>query len=128
MRDTLAESGVPLEGVRLVDGSGLSSLDRVTPRALATILLEAWRRRPARRYFTGALARPGRDGTLQHRLLRPPARGAVLGKTGTTDLSSALSGYVRSRYAFVVIVNGSPVRWWAAHAAQDRFAELLAAQ
>jgi D-alanyl-D-alanine carboxypeptidase len=52
----------------------------------------------------------------------------VLGKTGTTDDSSALSGFVRDRYAFVVIVNGHPVRWWAAHAAQDRVAEVLAAQ
>jgi len=128
VRSVLAEQGVPLAGVRLGDGSGLSSLDRVTPRALVTILTNAWRERTIRRYFTSALARPGRTGTLRHRLLRGRARTAVLGKTGTTDDSSALSGYVRDRYAFVVIVNGHPVRWWAAHAAQDRVVEVLAAQ
>jgi serine-type D-Ala-D-Ala carboxypeptidase/endopeptidase (penicillin-binding protein 4) len=124
----LVERGVPLAGVRLVDGSGLSSLDRLTPRALTTILADAWRDPRLREYFAGSLARPGEEGTLQHRLLRGPARLAVLGKTGTTDESSALSGYVAGRYAFVVIENGNPVRWWAAHAAQDRVAELLAAQ
>jgi D-alanyl-D-alanine carboxypeptidase/D-alanyl-D-alanine-endopeptidase (penicillin-binding protein 4) len=124
----LAERAIPLTGVRIVDGSGLSSLDRLTPRALAAILTDAWREPRLRRYLAGALARPGRTGTLEHRLLRGPARRTVLGKTGTTDESSALSGYVAGRYAFVVIENGNPVRWWAAHAAQDRVAELLAAQ
>ena len=128
VRGVLAERGIPLAGVRIGDGSGLSSLNRMTPRALVSILASAWNERAIRPYFAGALARPGRKGTLQHRLLRGPARTTVLGKTGTTDESSALSGYVRGRYAFVVIVNGHPVRWWAAHAAQDRVAELLAAQ
>ena len=51
----------------------------------------------------------------------------VIGKTGTTDLASVLSGFVRGRYAFSVIENGSPVPWWTAHEAQDRFVRLLAA-
>src|SRR5205823_12571979 len=32
VRTTLAEAGIPLAGVRIVDGSGLSSLDRLTAR------------------------------------------------------------------------------------------------
>lgn len=128
VRGVLAEHGIPLAGVRIGDGSGLSSLDRVTPRALVTILASAWRERRIRRWFASALARPGRKGTLHHRLLSGPARWTVRGKTGTTNESSALSGYVRGRYAFVVIVNGNPVHWWAAHATQDRVAQLLAAQ
>jgi D-alanyl-D-alanine carboxypeptidase/D-alanyl-D-alanine-endopeptidase (penicillin-binding protein 4) len=38
----LAQAGVPLEGVRLVDGSGLSLLDRLTPAALASLLTTMW--------------------------------------------------------------------------------------
>jgi D-alanyl-D-alanine carboxypeptidase len=51
----------------------------------------------------------------------------VHAKTGTTDLASALSGYVRSLFAFSVVQNGYPVSWWATRKAQDRFATALAA-
>jgi D-alanyl-D-alanine carboxypeptidase/D-alanyl-D-alanine-endopeptidase (penicillin-binding protein 4) len=128
VRRVLAERGVPLAGVRIADGSGLSSRDRTTPRALAAILVRAWGDRQLRPDFLRALAAPGREGTLRHRFLAPPARGVVRAKTGTTSLASTLSGFVRSRYAFVVIQNGSPVSYWATHAAQDRFVTLLAAQ
>jgi D-alanyl-D-alanine carboxypeptidase len=66
------------------------------------------------------------SGTLQDRMERRPARGAVRAKTGTTDRASALSGYVRRRYVFAVVQNGSPVATYAARRAQDRFATALA--
>ena len=42
LRGILAERMVPLEGVRIADGSGLSALDRITPKAVLTILQRAW--------------------------------------------------------------------------------------
>jgi serine-type D-Ala-D-Ala carboxypeptidase/endopeptidase (penicillin-binding protein 4) len=126
VRRVLRERGIPLSGVRVADGSGLSPLDRVTPRALAAILVDAWADPGLRPTFVGALAVAGVDGTLRHRFLSSPARGVVRAKTGTTSRASALSGFVGNRYAFVVIQNGSPVSFWAAHQAQDRFVELLA--
>jgi D-alanyl-D-alanine carboxypeptidase/D-alanyl-D-alanine-endopeptidase (penicillin-binding protein 4) len=128
VRRVLRERGIPLAGVRVADGSGLSSLDHVTPRALAAILVQAWQDPGLRPAFVRALAVAGRDGTLRHRFLTSPVRGSVRAKTGTTTQASALSGFVRDRYAFVVIQNGTPVSTWAAHRAQDRFVELLAAQ
>ena len=47
-------------------------------------------------------------------------------KTGTTDEASALAGFVRDRYVFAVLQNGSPVDAWAARLAQDRFVTVLA--
>jgi len=73
------------------------------------------------------MAVAGYSGTLVHRLLGPRTRGTVIGKTGTTDLASVLSGFVHGHYAFAVIENGTPVPWWTARAAQDRFVQLLAA-
>ena len=55
-----------------------------------------------------------------------PARGRVRAKTGTTRASSALSGYVGTRYVFAVLQNGSPINWTKARRAQDRFAQALA--
>lgn len=128
VRTTLAEAGIPLAGVRIVDGSGLSPLDRLTARALVGILQAGWEDPAIRSPFVSALAVAGRSGTLKDRLRTPPARGVVLGKTGTTSVASALSGFVRQRYVFSVLQNGNPVSYWWARRAQDRFATVLAAQ
>jgi D-alanyl-D-alanine carboxypeptidase/D-alanyl-D-alanine-endopeptidase (penicillin-binding protein 4) len=127
-RAALAEAGVPLAGLRLVDGSGLSSLDRLTARSLAALLRAAWADLDVRPYLLAALPVAGISGTLTERMRRPPARGNVHAKTGTTSLASALSGYVKRRYVFSVLQNGSPVSSFWARRAQDRFATALAAQ
>jgi serine-type D-Ala-D-Ala carboxypeptidase/endopeptidase (penicillin-binding protein 4) len=127
VRRVLAQNGVPLEGVTIADGSGLSSLDRLTPQALVAILRQCWSDGPLRGTLVQAMAVAGQSGTLEHRLLGPGTRGTVVGKTGTTDLASVLSGFVHGRYAFAVMENGTPVPWWTARAAQDRFVQLLAA-
>ncbi len=49
-------------------------------------------------------------------------------KTGTLNGVSALSGYVRERYAFAILVNAPGLSSSTAHAAQDRFATVLADQ
>jgi serine-type D-Ala-D-Ala carboxypeptidase/endopeptidase (penicillin-binding protein 4) len=128
VRVALAEAGVPLAGLRLVDGSGLSSLDRLTARSLAALLRAAWTDPVVRPYLLASLPVAGINGTLSERMRQPPARGNVQAKTGTTSLASALSGYVKRRYVFSVLQNGSPVSSFWARKAQDRFATALAAQ
>jgi D-alanyl-D-alanine carboxypeptidase/D-alanyl-D-alanine-endopeptidase (penicillin-binding protein 4) len=125
---TLAEAGVPLGGVRIVDGSGLSLLDRLTARALGRLLEIAWADPDIGPSLLAALPVAGVNGTLEDRLRKPPARGRVLAKTGTTNEASSLSGYVTDRYAFAVVQNGHPVSYYWARRAQDRFALVLAAQ
>jgi D-alanyl-D-alanine carboxypeptidase/D-alanyl-D-alanine-endopeptidase (penicillin-binding protein 4) len=126
--DALDQAGVPMGGVRIVDGSGLSRLDRLTARALASLLELAWADPDIKPALLAALPVAGINGTLQDRLRTPPARGRVIAKTGTTNEASSLSGYVTDRYAFAVVQNGHPVSYWWARRAQDRFAQVLAAQ
>jgi D-alanyl-D-alanine carboxypeptidase/D-alanyl-D-alanine-endopeptidase (penicillin-binding protein 4) len=128
VRSILAEHLVPLGGVRIADGSGLSALDRLTPKAIVTILQRAWADRDLRPVLFRILPVSGRDGTLEDRMTKPPARGNVRAKTGTLETASALSGFVRERYAFVILQNAPRLSAWAARAAQDRFATVLAAQ
>jgi D-alanyl-D-alanine carboxypeptidase/D-alanyl-D-alanine-endopeptidase (penicillin-binding protein 4) len=128
VRRVLHEAAVPLAGVRIVDGSGLSPRNRLTAAALIGILVGAWNEPTMRASFVHSLAVAGVNGTLEHRMERPPARRAVLAKTGTTSESSALSGYVRTRFAFAILQNGRPVSHFWARRAQDRFARVLAAQ
>jgi D-alanyl-D-alanine carboxypeptidase/D-alanyl-D-alanine-endopeptidase (penicillin-binding protein 4) len=122
----LAEAGVPMTGVRIVDGSGLSQLDRLTANALGSLLKIAWADPTVGPALLASLPVAGVNGTLQHRLSKPPARGRVLAKTGTTDTASSLSGYVSGRYAFAIVQNGHPLSYWWARRAQDRFAQILA--
>ena len=124
----LAEAGVPMAGVRIVDGSGLSRLDRLTANAVAATLKAAWADPTVKPAFVAALPVAGVNGTMEDRLRKAPARGRVLAKTGTTSDASALSGYVSTRFVFTVLQNGHPLSYWWARRAQDRFVEVLAAQ
>jgi serine-type D-Ala-D-Ala carboxypeptidase/endopeptidase (penicillin-binding protein 4) len=127
VRRELSQRGIPLFGVRIADGSGLSRYNRLTGKALTALLLSARSDPALRTPFTRSLPIAGVDGTLEDRMERPPARGNVRAKTGTLNTASALSGYVAGRYVFSVVQNGSPIAWWYARLAQDRFARVLAA-
>ncbi|HEY9457337.1 MAG TPA: D-alanyl-D-alanine carboxypeptidase, partial [Gaiella sp.] len=126
-RVVLAEmrtAGIAVRGVRIVDGSGLSSLDRLTPAALAGVIRAGLQDPRIGKAFVESFAVAGRSGTLDTRL--PGLAGIVRGKTGTTDLSCSLSGVIGDGIVFSVVQNGSPVSFWSARAAQDRFVTALA--
>jgi D-alanyl-D-alanine carboxypeptidase/D-alanyl-D-alanine-endopeptidase (penicillin-binding protein 4) len=124
----LGADGIPLAGVRFVDGSGLSLQDRLTADALVAILEAIWDDPVLQPVLLRALPVAGKSGTLRGRMRTPPLRGNVRAKTGTTSRASALAGYVRNRYVFAILQNGSPLSYWWARKAQDRFATVLAAQ
>lgn len=115
-------------GVAMENGSGLSRLDRSTPRNVGRLLVAMARRRggPA---FRGSLPLAGREGTLADRMGGTAAAGRCRAKTGTLSDVSALSGYCRSGrglVAFSILVNGvSDLE--RARDAQDRMAALIAA-
>jgi D-alanyl-D-alanine carboxypeptidase/D-alanyl-D-alanine-endopeptidase (penicillin-binding protein 4) len=126
VRGVLRREGVPLAGVRIADGSGLSRFDRLTAEALAAMLRVGARDPAISKAFVSSLAVAGVSGTLERRLAVRPTRGRVIAKTGTTNRASALAGYVGRRYVFAILQNGSPVPYWTARAAQDRFVTVLA--
>jgi D-alanyl-D-alanine carboxypeptidase/D-alanyl-D-alanine-endopeptidase (penicillin-binding protein 4) len=74
VRRTLDEAGVSLNGVRIVDGSGLSLLDRLTADALVGLLRAVWEDPFLRPGFLGTLAVSGQSGTLRRRLRTPRPR------------------------------------------------------
>jgi D-alanyl-D-alanine carboxypeptidase/D-alanyl-D-alanine-endopeptidase (penicillin-binding protein 4) len=126
VRGELDERGVPLAGLRIGDGSGLSLHNRTTARALVALLISAWSDPKISRPFFNALPTAGVSGTLRHRMTRGPAYGRVRAKTGTTAAASALSGFVGTKYVFAVVQNGNPIPYWHARRGQDRFAQVLA--
>jgi serine-type D-Ala-D-Ala carboxypeptidase/endopeptidase (penicillin-binding protein 4) len=126
VRQILTEQQIPVGGVRIVDGSGLSRLNRLTPAMLVAMLQRGYADPLVREVLLSTLPLAGRTGTLRRRMRGSPAAGRVRAKTGTTREASALSGYVKRRYAFAILQNGSPVSTYWARRAQDRFAAVLA--
>jgi serine-type D-Ala-D-Ala carboxypeptidase/endopeptidase (penicillin-binding protein 4) len=114
--------------VRIVDGSGLSRLDRLTAESVVGMLRSSWLDQELREILIAALPVAGRSGTLGSRMRGTAAAGRVRAKTGTLNEASALSGYVRRRYAFSVIQNGPRISIYWARRAQDQFAAVLASQ
>ena len=81
VRDVLERAGVPLAGVRLVDGSGLSSGDRLTAAALLALLRAAWDDPEPPEAFVASLPLAGGRGTLDDRGRQPPPRGRGRART-----------------------------------------------
>lgn len=117
-------AGIPMSGVRIVDGSGLSTLDRLTAVALVGVIRAGLENPRIRVAFVGSLSVSGRSGTLRNRL--SGLTGVIRGKTGTTSLACTLSGLVNGSVVFAVLQNGSPVAFWPARIAQDSFVTTLA--
>jgi serine-type D-Ala-D-Ala carboxypeptidase/endopeptidase (penicillin-binding protein 4) len=105
------------DGVTLVDGSGLSYDDRVTPRAFVTYLAK-FPTTPAGRNFPMLLPANG-TGTL-HRLNSGfPGVGVVRAKTGTLGRVSTVVGYLgRPEGTLLVALMYNGGRPWAARQAQ----------
>jgi PBP4 family serine-type D-alanyl-D-alanine carboxypeptidase len=112
------------EGVYLVDGSGLSYEDRVTPQAFVSYLAK-FPNTPAGHNFPQLLPANG-TGTLYRLGAGFPGEGVVRAKTGTLGTVSTVVGYLgrpEGTLLVALMYNGS--RPWAARQAQWRlFREL----
>ncbi len=110
IRSTLARWDVPLAGVDLHDGSGLSRTNRVTCSAMTAIMAAT----PVSDELRDLLPVAGRDGTLARQLLGTEAEGRLQAKTGTLTDVKALTGSMPSsktnlRVDFSAILNGEGV-------------------
>ena len=105
----LQAQGIPIQGLRIRDGSGLSRGNRVTSRTLSTLL---WRmaQHPYGAYYQASMAIAGRRGTLWRFQRGSALTGQFWGKTGTLRGVSSLSGILRTSYGpryVSMIANGA---------------------
>jgi len=111
IKKSLTELGVNPDSYVLVDGSGLSRHNLVSPEALVqTLTLIA--QTSVGKIYQESLPLAGETGTLQLRFLNTPVAGNLRAKTGTLTGVSALSGYLyfptSSPIIFSIIINNSP--------------------
>ncbi len=121
--------------LRFIDGSGLSTFNRATPRAFLALLRQLTRE-PTFPVLWDSLPVAGEEGTLEGRMRGTMAEGRVRAKTGTLSGSYQLVGYVprvRSGHTeyvpFVILTSTTPRHRSRVRAFQDaivaRLAELV---
>jgi len=130
VRQFLIDAGVDDNDFFFYDGSGMSTDDRIAPRAL-TQLLAFTARQPWGPALRASLPIAGVDGTLSDRFQNSPLRGQLWAKTGTHNEANALSGYLTAAsgrtIVFSILVNGHRPGSNAELQAIDRIAEAIAA-
>jgi serine-type D-Ala-D-Ala carboxypeptidase/endopeptidase (penicillin-binding protein 4) len=128
LRDFFARRvGSEVDGLVAADGSGLSTLDRLTSRQMIQLLHYAhhasWG--PT---FHASLPVAGLSELMRLRMRQSPAEGNLHAKTGTTDTVIGLAGYVTAEngevLAFSFIYNGTDR--WNARSTIDVMGETLA--
>lgn len=130
----LGDLGIDTAGLHLVDGSGLSRTDRISPLLLARVLASVTTNENDSIWAVGTgLPVAGFDGTLDERFgqaATAAALGAVRAKTGTLTGVANLAGTVVDRdgrlltFAFL---SNDVASIWTAEPALDRASAVLAA-
>jgi D-alanyl-D-alanine carboxypeptidase/D-alanyl-D-alanine-endopeptidase (penicillin-binding protein 4) len=83
-------AGLPVDGAVVVDGSGLSRDNRLSCSTMVAVLERSGPDGP----LAGWLARPGRAGTLDDRMVGTELADRVRAKTGSLDGVRSLSGWL----------------------------------
>jgi D-alanyl-D-alanine carboxypeptidase/D-alanyl-D-alanine-endopeptidase (penicillin-binding protein 4) len=106
----LGEQGLPMQGVRIADGSGLDRANRLTSRFLAALLLRM-DQHPYGRAYLASMAVAGQRGTLRNLYVGTPLQGQFFGKTGTISGVRSISGVLLTsagpRYVSAISNGGS---------------------
>ncbi len=128
LRRFLAEAGLRSGEFVLRDGSGLSRHNLVAPSATVRLLEYMWNSGDREAYLA-SLPVAGRDGTLDWRFQRSPARGRIRAKTGSMSHVLALSGYAVNpdgrTYAFSIFANNFGMSSSSTQQLVDRVAAAL---
>ena len=128
VKEVLTSMAINPDNFNMVDGSGLSRLNLVTPKHIIT-LLRYMKNHPVNEFFYNSLPIAGIDGTLKRRLKNSSTRGNVKAKTGYLGNVVALSGYLTTgddeELVFSIMTNNYTVPTTTAHAVQDLVCERL---
>ena len=90
IRQDLQADGLPMSELVQVDGSGLDRQDK----ASCNLFVQALQRAGSTGPIAKGLPVAGKSGTLVDRMIRTPAQGRLIAKTGNLDNVVSLSGFV----------------------------------
>jgi len=124
------KTGINFAHLRLRDGSGASQHSLVTPEQFTKLLYSVYHSQAIRDDFMKAMAISGIQGSIRHRMSKPPLAGKVFAKTGTLTGVANLSGYVKAQngrtYIFSILTDHNINDTHVAKHVQDLLVERLA--
>jgi len=110
IKQSLTKLGINPQNYILVDSSGLSRHNLITPKTLVQTL-SLMSRSPQGKLYRNSLAIAGFNGTLKTRFEGTSIQGNLWGKTGTLTGIGTLSGYLfvpeYNSLVFTILVNNS---------------------
>lgn len=117
-----AQAAVDVWHLSLIDGSGLSRYNQITPAQLLRVLEFTFHNTTTNYPFISSLPIAGVDGTLKRRLKNIAWK--VRAKTGTMQGVVSLAGYAMTQdkepVAFVIMINGKNGSVWQYRELEDR--------
>lgn len=131
VRRMLDQAGVARTAYDFSDGSGMSTYNRVSPRA-AVQFLRWTKTQPWGPSFRSSLPVAGVDGTLSNRFVGTPLAGHLFAKTGTLNGVNALAGFLTAssgrELTFALYANDRPADAPSATDAAEAALLLIAAE
>ena len=107
------EKGLDTTGLKIIDGSGLSKDNSLSPKILTDVLLYMMTS-PHNYIFYNSLPLSGISGTLKHYTNGTSAEGMIRAKTGTVAGVKSFAGYANTlsgkKLVFAIIVNNITCR------------------
>lgn len=110
-REFWTNKGVDLTNTRWLDGSGLSPVNRMSPRVLASIL-EYMAKSEISRKYVGLFPLAGKEGTVRYLLAKTRLAGSLALKSGSMNGVLCYAGYKLNSaktptHVVVIMVNGA---------------------
>ncbi len=125
----IKDNGIYSKGTAVVDGSGISRFDQVTPGAIIGLLEKMYFDINNFEDFYNSLSIAGVDGTLDDRMIGTLAENNFRGKTGTLNGVSSISGYLTTAggedFIVCIIFEFNSGRWKNYRNLQDEIIEAL---
>ena len=112
VKNTLNNIGINTDNMEIVDGSGLSRLNLISPNQIS-VLLNYMYKSDVFTYYYNSLPVGGVDGTLANRMRKTRAQNNVRAKTGYINGVRSISGYIftgdKEPVVFSIIANNFTV-------------------
>lgn len=125
----LKRIGLDMTAIGIVDGSGLSRQNLVSPKNLVALLTYMYRHKHSE-IFVSSLPIAGVDGTLKNRMKGTDCEKNVWAKTGYLNRVSTISGFMKTKagepLVFSIMMNNHLCKNRDATAVQDRILGILA--